>query len=218
MTTYRDGVAIPDYTTYATVSGAGQAYTSSMVRAVNISSMVTAVQISSMVTVVQISGMVNTTSGLGNWTSSVQTIYEFGANSWDLVSGADWAAGATVTASGAIDVSAPSITAVAMITGQGVGFGLVVPPNAGSISQRIIARHYTSGPTATFTLYHRNLAGAAWSGIMTATISGTLLYRNALTSSALANLPVTAGTLNQFDIGISCSGTVYLADYQLVFS
>jgi len=201
MTTYRDGIKVSE-----------EGY----LTAANLSGYATQLAISSMVTQVQISSMINTTSGLGNWTSSVLTIYEFSTNSFDTVSGADWAAGATATASGGVDVSAPSIAAVVMASGQGVGFGVVVPPNAGTISQRITARHYTSGPTATFTLYQRTIGGT-WSGIITGTISGTLLYRNALTSSALTNLPVLAGSYNQFDLGVSCSGNVYLADYQLAF-
>jgi len=160
--------------------------------------------------------------------SSVQTIFEFNPSSFDLVSGADWKAGATATASSAIDTSAPSISVVAMASGQGVGFGIFVPIGVETIAHRIISRSHpmvaTSGEVGTYTLFHRNLGGA-WSGIITTTAnyaSGSLTYVDALTSSALTNLPVIAGAFNQFEIArqtaaTSISGLTYVADYQLTF-
>jgi hypothetical protein len=200
---------------------------SGIVRNVDISGMAHMVDVSGLATLTNISGMINTVSGystlanisgLGLWTSSVQTIYEVSAAGWDSCSGADFPAGATTTASSAVDVSSPSLTAVAMISGQAVAMSVFVPSNANRVSQRLVARHYTSGPTATFTTYQRTIGGS-WSGILTTTISGTLLYRTTVVSSDIAaTLPISAGAVNQFVVGVACSGTVYLNDYQLNFS
>jgi hypothetical protein len=198
--------AIAGYSGFITAN-----YVSGFAHMNDISSMVVANSISSMV-------VANSISGLGLWTSAVQTIYEVAAAGWDSCSGADFPAGATTTASSAIDVSSPSLTAVAMVTGQAVAISVFVPPNANRVSQRLVARHYTSGPTATFTTYQRTIGGS-WSGILTTTISGTLLYRTTVVSSDIAaTLPISAGAVNQFVVGVACSGTVYLNDYQLNFS